>query len=313
METKDKTTEFTIRRIRPADKEQIVRISSQIWEGSDHVPRVFDQWVADREGEFAGVFFEDRIIGFGKYTYLNKKDVWLEGLRADPQTPHKGIGKSLMRYFLTKLKEKNTGSIRFSTYVDNVQSRSLSEKAGFKPILVLSNKNYEIKDEEFAEISGRLAKKIRKDRPEQSVSLQELCSFLENSQFLKKTKNFIVLGWTCYPYSGSLIKDIYYDPEQFLAVKKNGKITSLILYDTRFSILDSTSVAFFETDDPETGKELFKSLLEESVRHKKRYVEMKIPAEKPYLDLAKSLGMESWEQEEDFYVYEYQGDSAERI
>ncbi len=302
----EKRSEFSIRRIEAQDKEQIIGISSQIWEGGDHVPRLFDQWVQDRKGEFAAVWFENKIIGFGKLTYLNDNDVWLEGLRGDPQTSQRGIGKALINYFLEKLKVKRPRSVRFSTYFGNHQSRSLSEKAGFNPILVLSNRNYEFSEEEYNRIAAESAGKSCREIPEHPVSLEQIYSYLESSGFFRKTKNFIVLGWTCYPYSRELIKKWYYDARQYYAATESGKITGLLLCDMKYSILSSASASFFEAENTAIGKELFEQLKENAVRQGKREIELKVPTEDHYLSLTAALGMTSWEQEDDFLLYEYQ-------
>ncbi len=136
---------FELRRVRKEDKEKILEICSSIWEGDDYIPIIFDRWIKDRKGEFTAVWFEGKIVGMGKLTYLTDHDVWLEGLRADPRAQLHGIGKTITSYYLKKLKKrKNVHSIRFSTYFANVQSRKLSENAGFRVIHTMSNKHYNI-------------------------------------------------------------------------------------------------------------------------------------------------------------------------
>ncbi len=66
---------FSIRRMTTADKPAIMEISSHIWEGSDYLPAVFDERVADREGEFAAVLMGERLVGCGKLTFLTGRRV----------------------------------------------------------------------------------------------------------------------------------------------------------------------------------------------------------------------------------------------
>ena len=44
---------FEIRPMRPGDKPAMVDIASRIWDGTDYLPFVFDDWLADPDGEFA--------------------------------------------------------------------------------------------------------------------------------------------------------------------------------------------------------------------------------------------------------------------
>ena len=56
---------FTIRRMTPADKPALLAISARMREWTDYIPAVFDEWVADRDGEFAAVEErDDRLESF---------------------------------------------------------------------------------------------------------------------------------------------------------------------------------------------------------------------------------------------------------
>ena len=75
-----------IREIKLSDKKEVLRISSQIWEGDDYVNNVFDEWVTDDDGLFTGYWENEKLIGFGRMRFLTPVDIWLEALRKDPQT-----------------------------------------------------------------------------------------------------------------------------------------------------------------------------------------------------------------------------------
>ena len=129
------------------DKAKVLEISSQIWGGDDYIHLVFDDWISDKIGEFTGVWENEFLIGFGKLTFITATDVWLEGLRKNPQTNVKGVGEALTKYFLQKLKRnKNISSIRFSTYFGNIPSIRINEKLGFVKIGTFSLKYLKVSD-----------------------------------------------------------------------------------------------------------------------------------------------------------------------
>ncbi len=59
---------LTFRRARPEDKEMVLLLCSKIWEGDDYMPRVFDNWVSDLEGELALCFAGGKLAGISKLT-----------------------------------------------------------------------------------------------------------------------------------------------------------------------------------------------------------------------------------------------------
>ena len=105
-----------IREIKLSDKKEVLRISSQIWEGDDYVNNVFDEWVTGDDGLFTGYWENEKLIGFGRMRFLTPTDIWLEALRKDPQTNLRGVGNKIAKYYMEQLKGKKINSIRFSTY-----------------------------------------------------------------------------------------------------------------------------------------------------------------------------------------------------
>ena len=296
---------FEIRRVKPTDKAEILAICKKIWEGDDYIPLIFDSWVSDKQGEFTAVLYEGKIVGMGKLTYLTETDVWLEGLRADPQSPVHGIGKAITVYYQKKLsRKKNITSIRFSTYYANGQSRKLSENAGFRVLHKMSNKYYNIWKREKERLQKKIAKAEGKVKIKEPVTLAELGTFIERSEYLKLAKNFLFLSWTAYPYSREVLKKIFYSPEQYHLVRREGKIAGLVLYDVVISERNYTTISFFEAADLEVARELFEYVKIESARRGFWHIETKVPTRSAYMEFATRLKMKSWEIEDDFLIYE---------
>ena len=106
---------FAVRRMTSADKPAVMAFSSRIWEGRDYLPRVFDAWLADGDGEFDAVLLDGKVVGCGKLTFFTPVDAWLEGLRKDPSVQEKGLGRALALHFFTLLAARpGLASVRFS-------------------------------------------------------------------------------------------------------------------------------------------------------------------------------------------------------
>jgi GNAT superfamily N-acetyltransferase len=108
-----------------ADKPAMLRISARIWEGNDYVPLFFDRWV--KEGGFWAGELRGRLVGYGKATELAPGEVWLEGLRVDPDCRKRGVGKELSRQVVCQTLERRPASLRLATADVNHESIHIIE------------------------------------------------------------------------------------------------------------------------------------------------------------------------------------------
>ena len=136
-----------IRTIRIQDKDRVLEISSQIWEGDDYLSYVFNDWIKEEDGSFAGLWCDDNLVAFGKMTVLSPGEIWLEGLRKDQNINIHGVGRILTIFMLDQLQNRNLKSIRFSTYFGNTESITINEKLGFERIGVFSLKTLHIPEQ----------------------------------------------------------------------------------------------------------------------------------------------------------------------
>ena len=84
--------EFTLEKVKPSDKEEVLNLTKNIWEGNDYIPELFDKWV-NEEGFYCGKL-DDKIISLDKYTWQYNDVIWLEGLRVHPDYRGKGYTRS---------------------------------------------------------------------------------------------------------------------------------------------------------------------------------------------------------------------------
>lgn len=115
----------------PKDTQDVMELTSKIWEGDDYVPYVWDEWLADCEGLLAVCEYGGKVIGLGKLTLLTRDQWWLEGLRVHPGYEDRGIASHLNDYLLNFWDEKGNGVVRLATASKREKVKHLSEKRGF--------------------------------------------------------------------------------------------------------------------------------------------------------------------------------------
>ena len=282
-----------IREIKLSDKKEVLQISSQIWEGDDYVSNVFDEWVTCNDGLFTGYWEGERLIGFGRMRFLTPTNIWLEALRKNPQTDIKGVGYKIAKYYMEQLKGKRIESIRFSTYFGNIASIKLNEKLGFENILTLSLKELEIINHKINSINNSIL---------EDVDFKDLNQYIINSSYLIGTNNFIGKGWVVHKYSNILLKEFYSD-KYYAVYSENGEIRGAIL----FSKVEYSSVfwiSLIEADNEEIYKELLNYAISKAIKNNCKKIQLLVPDILKLMKFVDLSGFKSWEQNNDFLLYE---------
>ena len=84
----------------PLDTPGMLKLTSQIWEGEDYVPKVWHEWLFDPDGLLCVAELQGKVVGIGKLTRLSERDWWLEGLRVHPQYEGQRIASRIHSYLL---------------------------------------------------------------------------------------------------------------------------------------------------------------------------------------------------------------------
>ncbi len=283
-----------IKKITPEHKERALQISKDIWEGDDYIPQIFDEWVADPYGKFAGLFDEDTLIAFGKMTYLTPTDVWLEGLRKDQNSEVKGIAKYFTEYYLKILSQrKDLTSVRFATYFENYGSIIPAERAGFERVLTCSLKNRVIDKKEKIEVHQNITN---------DISYKDFQDYIITSSYLKKCKNLLSKGWVLYDTTEQLLAG-FYTKKQFGALVENGIIKGLILFSDIY-YTDTFWISFLEAENSLIRDSLLKFGKKTAQDRNKSEIQIIIPDDKELLTWVEESGFTSWERNKDFLVFD---------
>jgi len=127
------TTELTLRPVRPADRDRVVEITKDVWEGRDYIPRVFDRWVSDAGAEFQAAEIEGVVVGLQRLRPYAPGLIWYEGLRVASDHRRQGIARSMLDAAIAEAREQGFQEMRLATR--DLPAILLFESAGFKALV----------------------------------------------------------------------------------------------------------------------------------------------------------------------------------
>lgn len=127
------TEELTLRPVRPADRERILEITSEVWGGRDYIPKVFDRWIADAGAEFQAAEIEGVVVGVQRIRPYAPGLVWYEGLRVAEERRRQGIARAMVQAAVAEAREQRFREMRLATR-DEPAVR-LFESVGFRRLV----------------------------------------------------------------------------------------------------------------------------------------------------------------------------------
>ncbi|MFC1683757.1 GNAT family N-acetyltransferase, partial [Candidatus Zixiibacteriota bacterium] len=207
-----------VRKARPSDKEAVVGFCSQIWEGWDYLPRVWDIWLEDPYGAFLVAELDGRPVGTDKITVLSPGEVWLEGLRVDPLNRGKGLAHALNQKAMEIMSDLRPNTVRFSTVFDNQASRHMGGQDGFRFIFQCQRM-----------LSEGLEGEVPPEAWGKTGDIDEMIGFLRGSSNFKRTGGLFAWGWTFKSLDRSFLERVVAERGALLS-RRSGKISGLALF-----------------------------------------------------------------------------------
>ncbi|HEV2218039.1 MAG TPA: GNAT family N-acetyltransferase [Candidatus Dormibacteraeota bacterium] len=127
------TEELTIRPVRPADRDRILEITSEVWGGRDYIPKVFDRWVSDAGAAFEAAELEGVVVGVQRLRAYAPGLIWYEGLRVAEKHRRQGIARAMLEAAIAEAREQNFREMRLATR--DAPAVGLFESAGFRRLV----------------------------------------------------------------------------------------------------------------------------------------------------------------------------------
>jgi GNAT superfamily N-acetyltransferase len=119
--------------MRAADRDRVVEISRDIWDGRDYLPRVFDEWLADAGAAFQAAELEGVVVGVQRLRPIAPDLVWYEGLRVASTHRRQGLARAMLASAIADAKEQRFHEMRLGT--GNADAVPLFESLGFRRLV----------------------------------------------------------------------------------------------------------------------------------------------------------------------------------
>jgi GNAT superfamily N-acetyltransferase len=125
--------DLQLRPVRPADRERIVEITRDVWDGRDYIPRVFDRWVSDAGAEFQAAEVEGVVVGVQRLRPYAPGLTWYEGLRVASSHRRQGIARAMLDAAIAEARQQGFREMRLATR--DLPAVRLFESAGFRRLV----------------------------------------------------------------------------------------------------------------------------------------------------------------------------------
>jgi len=125
---------MTIRPAQPDDRPAMERICAHTWEWGDYIPEVWDAWLADEQGLLIVGETVDGVVALSRIRYQAADQIWLEGMRVDPEHRRRGIGRQFLEHSFAFAQERGARIVRLSTSYHNVPVHNLTAQVGMERV-----------------------------------------------------------------------------------------------------------------------------------------------------------------------------------
>ena len=126
-------SELTLRPVRPADRERILEMTRDVWEGHDYIPRVFDDWIEDAGAAFQAAEVDGVVVGLQRLRPYAAGLIWYEGLRVASTHRRQGVARAILQSAIAEARDQGFREMRLAT--GNPDAIRLFESEGFRRLL----------------------------------------------------------------------------------------------------------------------------------------------------------------------------------
>jgi GNAT superfamily N-acetyltransferase len=127
------TSKVTLRPMRPADRDRVIEICRDVWDGHDYMPRVFDEWVADAGAAFQAAEVDGVVVGLQRTRPYAPGLTWYEGLRVASTHRRQGLARAMLTSAIAEAREQGFREMRLATGSNSASD--LFESVGFRRLV----------------------------------------------------------------------------------------------------------------------------------------------------------------------------------
>jgi GNAT superfamily N-acetyltransferase len=125
--------ELTLRPVRPADRDRVVELTRDVWDGHDYLAHVFDEWVSDASAAFQAMEVDGVVVGLQRVRPYAPGLVWYEGLRVASSHRRLGVARAMLASAIVEAREQGFKEMRLATA--NPDAIPLFESVGFRRLV----------------------------------------------------------------------------------------------------------------------------------------------------------------------------------
>jgi GNAT superfamily N-acetyltransferase len=126
-------SELTLRPVRPADRERVLEMTRDVWDGRDYIPRVFDEWMSDSGAAFQAAEVDGVVVGLHRLRPYAEGLIWYEGLRVASTHRRQGIARAMLESAIAEAREQGFREMRLAT--GNPEAVTLFESERFRRLI----------------------------------------------------------------------------------------------------------------------------------------------------------------------------------
>ncbi|MHA1908888.1 MAG: GNAT family N-acetyltransferase [Candidatus Thorarchaeota archaeon] len=203
------------RPLRESDKEDILEISRNTWDGHDYLPHYFEEWLKDDKCHTLAIEEEGHVAALANLKIIEAGVTgWMEGLRVHPKFRGKGYASILTDYLVEMARGLGVQRLRYTTATENEPSLHLASKIGMERVFDLGV----YWDSELSRFEWEIpATNIVQ------LNIEKEHSLVSSSNLIPR--NIVVLDWKVYDATLEGFRAL--DDVEVWAHKENNNITSV--------------------------------------------------------------------------------------
>jgi GNAT superfamily N-acetyltransferase len=126
--------ELIIRPARSGDSAAMKRICAHTWDWGDYIPDAWETWLADEECVVLVGEIEGQVVALSNAAFQPDGQVWLEGMRVDPDHRRQGIAGQFLDSSIALARDRGARVVRLGTGRNNAAVQTIAARAGMKRI-----------------------------------------------------------------------------------------------------------------------------------------------------------------------------------
>lgn len=179
--------DLEVRGALPGDTAAMRALTADVWEGTDYVPFVWNEWLRDPNGLVQVATLNGALVGLQHVGLQPDGTAWVEGIRVLESLRGQGVGHRLLEAAVKWASAADSRVMRLSTTSNNPASARIAERIGMRVVAKFASVRAEAADSPVS--SG-----IRVLSP---ADFDDACQFLAHL-LVGQVADVYTEGWTAY-------------------------------------------------------------------------------------------------------------------